>query len=168
MKFSVSLLPLAGAALLFSGCVGTGPRTQEGAVNGALLGAIAGAVIGHNSGDSAGEGAILGAAAGAILGGTLGNKEDHEQGTIYRSESEARTDIVVTQPPPPPARPSEVMTVQPSTEMVWVAGFWRYTGQEYLWVRGRWEIPPPNCSGFVSPHWQRRGGGYSYVQGYWY
>lgn len=170
MKFRLAylILPLAAAIAVLPGCVGTGPRTQDGAVGGALLGAIAGAVIGHNSGDSAGEGAVLGAIAGGVIGGTMGNKQDHAEGTIYRSESEARTDIVVAAPPSPPSRPAEVITTQPSTEMIWVAGFWRYTGREYLWVPGRWEIPPPQCSGFVAPHWQRQGGNYTYVQGYWY
>jgi hypothetical protein len=43
------LLFLAALSTLLSGCVGTGPNTQQGAVTGGTLGAIAGAIIGHNS-----------------------------------------------------------------------------------------------------------------------
>src|SRR5450432_786338 len=62
---------------LLTGCVGTGPNTQQGAVNGAALGAIAGAIIGNNSGShNGGAGALIGAIAGGIAGGTMGNAED--------------------------------------------------------------------------------------------
>src|SRR5687768_7588050 len=69
---------------LLTGCVGTGPNTEQGAVAGGALGALAGGIIGHNSrGGDAFGGAILGAAAGALAGGVIGNNVDQERGTIY-------------------------------------------------------------------------------------
>ena len=45
---SILLSSVALSALL-TGCVGTGPNTQQGAVGGAALGALAGAIIGNRS-----------------------------------------------------------------------------------------------------------------------
>ena len=76
-----AIIPLI--ALLLTGCVGTGPNTQRGAVTGGALGAITGAVIGNNTHAGVGQGALIGGLVGALAGGTLGNAQDHEQGTIY-------------------------------------------------------------------------------------
>jgi hypothetical protein len=164
-----TLIFTMGLSVLCSGCVGTGPNTQQGAVGGAALGAIAGAIIGNNSGSHNGaSGAAIGALAGAIAGGTLGNQEDHRNGTIYTSEAAATTTMIVSEPPPPPLRPSEVIPAQPVAEAVWVGGYWVYDPiGRYEWVAGRWEVPPPRCMVFVPPHWSRRGGGYVYIHGHW-
>src|SRR5213079_2479870 len=69
---------------LLTGCVGSGPNTEQGAVAGGALGAIAGGIIGHNSSSAdALGGAVLGATAGALAGGAIGNSVDHQRGTIY-------------------------------------------------------------------------------------
>lgn len=163
-----------GASILLPGCVGTGPNTQQGAVNGAAIGAIAGAVIGNNSGHRTLEGAAIGAAAGAIAGGTLGNAEDHRQGTIYNSPPppapvQTTTTYVVTQPPPaPPPRVERTRAVRPAPQAVWIGGYWLYDGRGYAWVAGHWEVPPPNCQVYVPARWVRqRSGGYIYVRGHW-
>lgn len=164
------LLPtLAAATLLGSGCAGTGPNTQRGAVGGAGLGAILGAVIGNNSGHGNGaQGALIGAAAGAVVGGTLGNAQDHEQGTIYGSEREATTDVYVSEAPPPPPPREEVIVTRPAPDVIWVSGYWAYAGRgNYTWVEGHWTRPPGHYRAYVPPHWKRHRGGYVYVQGYW-
>jgi hypothetical protein len=167
---STYLLALALTALS-SGCVGTGPNTQNGAVAGGALGAAAGAIIGNNSrGHDALGGAVLGGIVGAIAGGTIGNSIDNQRGTIYHSEAQATTRVVVAQPPPMPPPPTpDVVVAQPAPQAVWLAGYWAYTGQgsRYVWVPGHWEIPPPQYRVYVAPHWVNRGGGYAYVQGYW-
>ncbi len=126
MKTKSTLLLSLTVVMLGAGCAGTGPNTQRGAVAGGVLGAIAGGIIGNNRGSgNAASGAAIGAAAGAIAGGTLGNAADHERGTLYRSESEATTQIVVESPPPPPPRQREVIYERPRAEAVWVEGYWR-------------------------------------------
>ncbi len=164
------LLAVVAFSTFSTGCVGTGPNTQRGAVGGAALGALAGAMLGNNSGNgNAASGALIGAAAGAMVGGTLGNAEDHERGTLYYSEREATTGIVMAEPPaPPPRREEVVIMTQPAPGAVWVDGYWAYTGRgRYAWVEGRWLMPPPHCRAYVAPHWKRHRGGYIYVQGYW-
>ena len=158
----LSLLPM------LSGCVGTGPNTQQGAVGGAALGALAGAIIGNNSGGHNGAGgALIGALVGGVAGGTLGNNADHERGTLYQSEAEATTNVVVQEPPPTPAPRIEVITPRPSAGMVWIDGYWGYAGRGYVWFPGYWIMPPPRHRAYVTPHWVRRGPAYVYVQGYW-
>src|SRR5580658_10607738 len=83
MKTRNTVTALALCAAL-SGCVGTGPNTQQGAVAGGATGALAGAIIGNNSGGRNGPaGALIGAIVGAIAGGTIGNSIDQERGTLY-------------------------------------------------------------------------------------
>ena len=165
----LNLLPIT-ALLLCAGCVGSGPNTQQGAVSGGALGAIAGAIIGNNSGHGNGlNGALIGGAVGAIAGGTMGNQADHERGTIYGSESEATTQTVVDSPPPPPAPRTEVIYDRPMPDAVWIQGYWVYRGRGgYSWVAGHWEVPPPHRpGGYIAAHWERRGRGYVYINGYW-
>src|ERR1051325_1219960 len=79
--FTVSL---AALATLLSGCVGSGPNTERGAVGGALAGAVVGGVGGHNHGSrNTASGAAIGAAAGGLAGAALGNATDHQNGTVY-------------------------------------------------------------------------------------
>lgn len=154
--------------MLGTGCVGTGPNTQQGAVAGGAMGAVAGAVIGNNSHahDSLG-GALIGGVVGAIAGGAIGNSLDHQRNTIYTSESSATTDYAVAAPPPPPAPVREVVIAQPAPDMVWVRGHYIYESRGYAWMPGHWERPPARYHSYVEPHWAPRGSSYVYVQGYW-
>lgn len=162
---------LAVAALL-TGCEGTGPNTQQGAVTGGALGALAGAIIGHNSGGgNTLGGALIGGAAGALAGGTIGNSVDHENGTVYGENGPvAQRTVRVVQavpPPPPPPTPNEVVTPSPAANAVWIPGYWSYDGSAYAWVSGHWEIPPANTHTYVAAHWENQGSGYFFVPSYW-
>jgi len=173
MNKSTFLVPAVVLPLLFSGCVGVGPNTQQGAVNGGALGAIAGAVIGHNSrgGDTLG-GAILGGTLGAIAGGTIGNSVDNQRGTLYDYPPGAgyrtyRYGRVIESSPPPPPASAEAVSAPPAPNALWVPGYWSFDGARYIWITGQWEIPPPNAGAFIVAHWEGRGDGYVYVPGYW-
>ena len=169
-KSLLVLTPLLAANLFCGGCVEQpSPRAQQGAVNGAALGAIGGAILGNNSrGGSGGGGAVVGAIAGALIGGAIGNESDERHRRVYTSEREARTTLIVDEPPTPPSAPSEVIPRRPTDEAVWVSGYWIYNANaRYEWEPGRWEIPPPRCRAYVPPHWARQGNGYVYMHGYW-
>jgi hypothetical protein len=171
MRKQILLLAAFGTAAFSTGCVGTGPNTQQGAVTGGALGAIAGAIIGHNSGSgNTLGGALIGGAAGALAGGTLGNSADHRDGTIYdESQPTTRVHRVVREvpPPPPPPAPMETATASPAGNAVWIPGYWSFDGHSYAWVGGHWEIPPPNAHAYVVAHWENQGGGYYFVPSYW-
>ncbi|HTZ19630.1 MAG TPA: YXWGXW repeat-containing protein [Opitutaceae bacterium] len=167
MKIPSTLIFASILAAFNAGCVGTGPNTQQGAVAGGAIGALAGAIIGNNSGHRTLEGAAIGGAVGAVAGGTIGNSIDQQRGTIYGSRTEAATNVVVQEVPPPPQPQSEVIVVQPSPAAVWIPGYWAYEGRGYVWVAGYWTVPPPHRHHFVQPHWERDRGGYVYIRGYW-
>ena len=163
-----SISALVTAAALCAGCVGTGPNTQNGAVAGGALGALAGAIIGNNSGSHNGlAGAAIGGLVGAVAGGTIGNSVDHQNGTLYRSEYQATSNVAVEEVPPMPPPPAESQTPQPTPSALWIYGYYDFNGSQYVWVPGHWEIPPPNAVTFVRPHWHYRGGTYVYVRAYW-
>ncbi len=161
MKNSVTSAVLALCTIL-TGCVGTGPNTQQGAAGGAAVGAVTGAIIGNNSGGRNGPaGALIGAIAGAIIGGTIGNSVDHQNGTIYGQPVAAVPSYPAYGPPP------EVMVAQPTPDSVWVAGHWEWTGAQYVWFGGYWAVPPPGFRVYVRGVWVERGGGYYYRRPYW-
>jgi len=171
-KYVLLVSTLGFSAALLTGCAGTGPNTQQGAVTGGALGAIAGAIIGHNSGSgNTLGGALIGGAAGALAGGTIGNAKDHEDGTVYDETAPAshRTYRVVQSvpPPPPPPMANEVVTPSPAANAVWIPGYWTYQANSYAWVAGHWEIPPANAHERIPDHWENNGSGYVYVQSYW-
>jgi hypothetical protein len=160
---------------LLSGCVGTGPNTEQGAVTGGALGALAGGIIGHNSrgGDTLG-GAILGGVAGAVAGGVIGNSVDQERGTIYGApgrypnpdDRAYRVSHAHAIPQPPPT-PQENIPPQPAPNAMWIAGYWIYDGRSFTWTSGRWEIPPPFAHTYVPAHSEVRNGQTVFVPGYW-
>ena len=152
-----------------SGCQNAGPRAQEGAVNGAALGALGGAIVGNNSrGGNGASGALVGAIAGAILGGAIGNEGDHREAAMQEMRNERPPTVIVAEPPPAPAKPSEIIPRRPAAEAIWVGGYWVFNSNgRYEWAPGRWEIPPSGCTAFIPPHWARQGNGYVYMSGYW-
>jgi hypothetical protein len=151
--------------------VGTGPNTQQGAVTGGALGALAGAIIGNNSGGgNALAGAAIGAAAGAVAGGTIGNSVDNQRGTVYGASSRPPVYYSVQSPPPPPPGPppgQQIIPAAPAPNALWIPGYWSYDGYRYTWAVGHWEIPPPNARSYVAAHWENRGNGFAFVEGYW-
>lgn len=170
MRKKVLFLSGLAATTLLTGCVGSGPNTQNGAVAGGALGALAGAIIGHNSGSgNTLGGAVIGGAVGALAGGTLGNRADHEQGSVYSEGVPAgRTYRVVQQVPPPPPPPAhEVAGPAPAANAVWIPGYWSFDGGAYSWVAGHWEIPPPGANTYIAAHWENQGNGYFFVPAYW-
>ena len=68
---------------------------------------------------------------------------------------------------PPPHALVEHRAARPSGRHVWIAGYHRWDGRAYVWVPGRWELPPRAHAVWVAPRWQHRHGGYIFVEGYW-
>ncbi len=73
--------------------------------------------------------------------------------------------IIVTQAPP--AMQQEVVLAQPSSQHVWVAGYWTWRNERYEWMAGHWELPPNSGSVWVTPRWEREGNAYKFYEGYW-
>jgi len=161
MKTTITATALILSTML-TGCVGTGPNTQQGAVEGGALGALAGAIIGNNSGSHNGAaGALVGALAGAIAGGTIGNSVDHQNGTVYGQPMTAAPAA------PAAAAAPDVIPSQPSPAAVWIPGYWNWNGYQYNWIAGFWAIPPVGFRVYVGGEWIFRHGGYYYRRAYW-
>ncbi len=75
-------------------------------------------------------------------------------------------EVFVTVAPPPPVT-TAVIGVAPSPRHVWTAGYHQWNGRAYVWVPGRWVIPPRAGGVWIAPHWAPRRGGYVFVPGHW-
>ncbi len=77
----------------------------------------------------------------------------------------AQGQIVVRIGPPPP--PVVVIPRSPGPRYVWMDGYHRYDGRGYVWVPGRYVIPPRRGVVWVPGRWNHRRGGYYWRNGYW-
>lgn len=68
--------------------------------------------------------------------------------------------------PPPPAQP-ESIPEQPAVNEVWQPGYWDWRNDQFVWVNGRWTVPPRPDVAWVAPHWQANGNRYDLMPGYW-
>jgi hypothetical protein len=87
-------------------------------------------------------------------------------------------------PPPPPMPPlpgleirigrqapprirRERRAVRPSRDAVWVAGFWDWQGDSWVWIPGRWVVPEARRARWIAPRYVRIAGGWRYIPGHW-
>jgi hypothetical protein len=174
MNATTTLIATMLIGFLGAGCGSTtSPNTQRGAIGGAATGAVLGGVIGHQSGEAP-AGAAIGAAAGGLAGAALGNAADRREENAAAAAAATSADrqighVVQTPPPAPTSAPYENVPPRPSAEAIWIPGYYDYTGQgdQYRWVSGRWEVPPPGYRSWVPPSWEQTSGGYVYRRGHW-
>jgi hypothetical protein len=67
----------------------------------------------------------------------------------------------------PPALRVERRPHRPAANYVWVSGYHRWEGNQYVWTPGQWEVPPREHAVWVAPRWEHRNGGYVFVEGRW-
>jgi hypothetical protein len=77
----------------------------------------------------------------------------------------ANAQIVVRIGPPPP-RPVEVVPAE-RPGSVWVAGYHRWDGHRYVWVKGHYAHPPHPGAVWVAGDWREERGGHVWHEGYW-
>ena len=93
--------------------------------------------------------------AAAVLAGFLAIPPPLEAARVY-----------VTVAPPAPI--VEVRVVAPSPKHVWIAGFHRWNGTAYVWVPGRYVLPPHAGQVWVAGHWGHHTvHGHYWVEGRW-
>lgn len=60
---------------------------------------------------------------------------------------------------PPPADRVEMMSNAPSSEHIWIAGYWYWSGDHHwLWHEGRWERRPHERAVWERGRWEHREG----------
>jgi WXXGXW repeat (2 copies) len=68
----------------------------------------------------------------------------------------------------PPAPIVETRVIAPSPRHVWIAGYHRWDGGAYVWVPGRWDLPPAGYRVWEGGHWaHHHSNGYYWVEGRW-
>ncbi len=68
---------------------------------------------------------------------------------------------------PPPAAIREEPTPSPTPAATWVAGYWHWTGIQYAWIPGHWEVAPPAGATWRAPAYVQNNGAYFYQPGGW-
>lgn len=78
----------------------------------------------------------------------------------------ANAQVFVRIGPPPPRR--EVIVQRPGPRHVWVSGYHRWDGRQYVWVPGTWVVPPQRYyHRWVPGHWRESPRGWVWVEGHW-
>jgi hypothetical protein len=97
-------------------------------------------------------GAAIGFAVVAVLAGTA-----MAQAPIYVPSE------------PPPLRQEVVPVLPPDRAAVdlWQPGYWRWNGQEYVWMEGHYAARPRTGAVWVPGHWEHRELGWVFVDGHW-
>lgn len=91
---------------------------------------------------------------------------EREPVVVYEREPVVIERVVVVPEPPPRVR-VEVRTVRPSRDHIWVDGYWNWHEHSYVWIGGRWGIPPQRGRVWVAPRYERAERGGHYTSGHW-
>ena len=67
----------------------------------------------------------------------------------------------------PPAPMVETRIVAPGPGYVWVSGYHTWNGSAYVWVPGRWNMPPRPRARWVAGHWAHERHGWYWIDGRW-
>jgi hypothetical protein len=67
----------------------------------------------------------------------------------------------------PPGPLVENVGVSPKEGVVWRNGFWRWNGNDFVWVPGEWVTAPSGSLGWVPGHWVKTRKGWFFVEGHW-
>jgi len=105
-----------------------------------------------------------GCLAAAVTGAPLLAGCTHET-VVVREEPEVRTveRIVVEAPPTPRVEQRPVGR----SGYVWIDGYYRHNGRQYVWVPGRYERLPRQEARWVPGRWDRTDRGYIWIEGRW-
>ena len=65
---------------------------------------------------------------------------------------------------PPPAPMNEGRPPPPPGHATWIAGYWHWTGMQYTWIPGHWDV---RAGVWRPPRYSLREGTYFYEPGAW-
>lgn len=84
------------------------------------------------------------------------------------SDSARAADRVQVSKVPPPPIAERPTTARPDARAQWVAGYWGWdpVRDDFVWVSGRWVVPPPGRI-WVNGRWERDARGWTRVAGVW-
>ena len=73
----------------------------------------------------------------------------------------------VTVPEAPPSPRSEITTAAPSSQHVWVPGYWSRRYDDWVWRSGHWELRPYPDAQWVPGRWVATSDGWRWSDGHW-
>ena len=77
--------------------------------------------------------------------------------------------LIITQAPP--VQQQTVVLTQPprpTSDHVWIDGYWTWRNERYEWVAAHWEKPPFSGAKWIAPRSERLGNGsFRFYEGYW-
>jgi hypothetical protein len=76
-------------------------------------------------------------------------------------------EVIVAQPPAPPAPVTEVVTVSPGPEDVWINGDYEWVGGRWVWYGGHWGRPIHPAAIWVRGGWRPVRGGHIWERAHW-
>jgi hypothetical protein len=78
--------------------------------------------------------------------------------------------MVISQAPPMASQPTVVVTrpERPSTNHVWLEGYWTWRNDRYEWIPAHWQERPYADAEWMPPRWEKRDdGNYTFYEGHW-
>lgn len=73
--------------------------------------------------------------------------------------------VVATGPPP---YVEEVIFAAPSSQYVWMPGYYAYNDGGYVFINGSYRIPPRGKTAYTQGIWRNTPKGYKRSRGYWH
>jgi hypothetical protein len=86
-------------------------------------------------------------------------------GCVIETTPGPSSSVAVTGPPPDPMQESRPPPIRP--RVVWIPGYWHWTGMQYAWIPGHWEDAPVGAR-WRAPRYLLRDGVYYYEPGSWF
>ena len=89
-------------------------------------------------------------------------------GVAIGGPSREREAIIIRSAPPPLRREYVDERYRLSPRHVWMSCYWRHDGRVFVWMPGRWELPPNEHRNWEPHRWEARGGTYIFIEGHWH
>ena len=100
----------------------------------------------------------------AVAQATAGGGIEKATTTIYRTKEPVKA----------PAPKTETKASSHPADAVWIPGFWNLQGDPataprggWVWVSGRWDVPPVPGARWDDSHWGWSDGWWSWIPGHW-
>jgi hypothetical protein len=81
--------------------------------------------------------------------------------------SSSTTTATVPAPYRPPPKRAEIPPPAPSPHAFWQSGHWRWSGERFVWVPGRYVERPGPTANWIPDYWQQGADGWIWVEGRW-
>lgn len=106
-------------------------------------------------------------AAGLAIVTTLGLGGCHYHGPYRHGPVVAGGGVVYVQTRPPPPPRYVPPPPRPTPLAIWIAGYWNWTGVQFVWVDGRWDPSPPRYKVWAPDQWIHTDRGWYRQPGRW-